>query len=156
MDDGKYVKLYQRLSNATVPDPIFAGKDHRGVCENLFDQLQSIFGRFFSALPLCHRHDLHYRFLALPQSELWPIVEEFSLILRCCLLLLTLPHCCKKFFLLKCRYLLRILNSFLSVHVTEHCGGVRFSNFLTGVDLDLDDYCRPFLLALLEVCFVLT
>ncbi|BAT94669.1 uncharacterized protein HKW66_Vig0189940 [Vigna angularis] len=150
MGDRKYVELYQRLSNATVPDPIFAGKDHRGVCENLFNQLHSIFRRFFSALPLCHRHDLHYRFHPLPHSELWPIVEEFSLILRCCLLLLTLPHSCQKFFLLKCRYLFRILNSFLSVHVTEH-RSVRFSNFLTDVDLDFDDYCRPFLLALLEV-----
>ncbi|QCE07709.1 hypothetical protein DEO72_LG9g2729 [Vigna unguiculata] len=150
MDDAKYVKLYQTLSNATVPDPIFEGKDHCGVCETLFDQLHSIFRRFFSALPLCHRHDLLSRSLPPPHSGLWPIVEELSLILRCCLLLLTLPHSDQKFFLLKGRSLLRILNSFLSFHVSEH-RGVRFRNFLTDEDLDLDDSCRPFLRALLEV-----
>jgi len=154
MADANYFELYQSLSNATVQDPILQGKDHRGVCETLFGQLHSTFHRFFSDLPLRHRHDLHPRPLPPPHSRLWPIVKDLSLILRCCLLLLTLPHFDQKFLLLKCRSLLRILKSFLSLDVTER-RGVRFRNFLSDVDLDLDDTCLPFLRALLEVCFVL-
>ncbi|RDX92921.1 hypothetical protein CR513_24889 [Mucuna pruriens] len=147
MDDAK--KLYHSLSNATAQDPILKDKDLRSVCETFFDQLYSIFDQFFSALPLRH-HDPHARSLTPPHSRLWPIVEDLSLLLRCCLLLLTLPHSDQKFLLLKCRSLLRVLNSFLSLHVTEH-HELRFRNFLSDVDLDLSDSCRPFLCALLEV-----
>ncbi|CAJ1976555.1 unnamed protein product [Sphenostylis stenocarpa] len=148
MEDAK--KLYHSLSNFTVQDPILEGKDHRSVCETLFHQLHSSFHQFFSALPLRHLHDPHSRPLPHTHSRLWPIVEDLSIILRCCLLLLTLPLSDQKFLLLKCRSLLRILNSFLSLHVTEH-RVLRFRNFLSDVDLDLDDSCRPFLRALLEV-----
>ncbi|KAK6645814.1 hypothetical protein PHAVU_L001685 [Phaseolus vulgaris] len=150
MDEANYTELYQSLSNFTVEDPFLQGKDHRRICETLFEQLHSTFDRFFSALPLHHIHDLQYRPLPPPNSRLWPVVKNLCLILRCCLLLLTIPHSDQKFLLLKCRSLLRILNSFLSINVTEH-HGVRFRNFLSDVDLDLDDSCRPFLRSLLEV-----
>lgn len=155
MDEANYTELYQSLSNFTVEDPFLQGKDHRRICETLFEQLHSTFDRFFSALPLHHIHDLQYRPLPPPNSRLWPVVKNLCLILRCCLLLLTIPHSDQKFLLLKCRSLLRILNSFLSINVTEH-HGVRFRNFLSDVDLDLDDSCRPFLRSLLEVGFVFT
>ena len=153
MEDAK--KLYESLSNATAQDPIILkDKDLRSVCETLFDQLNSTFRRFFSALPLRH-HDPHAWSLPPPYSRLWPIVEDLSLVLRCCLLLLTLPHSDQKFLLLKCRSLLRVLNSFLSLDVAER-RGLRFRNFLSeDVDLELPDSYGPFICALLEVGSVL-
>ncbi|KAK7391605.1 hypothetical protein VNO78_20022 [Psophocarpus tetragonolobus] len=141
-------KLYQSLSKANSPDPILKGKDPRCLYDSLFDQLWSKFRKFFSALPLRH-HDPHSRSLPPPHSQLWPIVEDLAFTLRCCLLILTFPHSDQKFLLLKSRSLLRILNSFVSINVTQH-HGLRFRNFLSDVDLDLADSCRPFLCALLE------
>ncbi|KAG5052138.1 hypothetical protein JHK87_004336 [Glycine soja] len=127
--------------------------DAKKLYESLFDQLNSTFRRFFSALPQRH-HDPYARSLRPPppppHPRLWPIVQELSLVLRSCLLLLTLPRSDQKFLLLKCRFLLRVLKSFLSLDVAEH-GGLRFRNFLSGVDLELPDSCRSYLCALLEV-----
>ncbi|XP_020222744.1 uncharacterized protein LOC109805157 [Cajanus cajan] len=133
MEDAK--RLYQSLSNATAEGPILKDKDLRSVCETLFDQLNSAFGQFCSALPLRH-HDRHAPPLPPPHSRLRPVVEDLSLLLRCSLLLMTLPHPDQRFLLLKCRSLLRVLNSFLSLDLIQG---------------DLSDSCRPFLCALFEV-----
>ncbi|KHN44032.1 hypothetical protein glysoja_037887 [Glycine soja] len=96
--------------------------DAKKLYESLFDQLNSTFRRFFSALPQRH-HDPYARSLRPPppppHPRLWPIVQELSLVLRSCLLLLTLPRSDQKFLLLKCRFLLRVLKSFLSLDVAE-------------------------------------
>ncbi|XP_027366283.1 uncharacterized protein LOC113872717 isoform X2 [Abrus precatorius] len=148
MDDTR--KLYQSLSNATAEAPILIDKDPRTLWETLFEQLRSTFHQFFSALPRRHHHDPQTLSLPPPHSRLWPIVEDLSLILRCSLLVLTLLPSDQKIFILKCRSVLSILNTFLSLDVNES-HGLRFRNFLSDVELELSDSCRPFLCALLEV-----
>ncbi|KAL2325053.1 hypothetical protein Fmac_024111 [Flemingia macrophylla] len=125
MEDAK--RLYHSLSNATGEGPVLKDEDLRSVCETLFDQLNSTFAQFCSALRLRHRAR---------RPRLRKVLENLSLVLRCCLLLTTLTHSDQKFLLLKCRFLLRILKSFLSPHLVQG---------------DLSDSNRPFLCALLEV-----
>ncbi|XP_061337545.1 uncharacterized protein LOC133284528 isoform X1 [Gastrolobium bilobum] len=149
MDDTK--KLYDSLSNAAT-DPHPNLKDPHTLCETLFDQLHSTFHRFFSALPLLH-NDAEIGSLPLSDSRLWAIVEDLTLILRCYLVLLTFLHSDLGFLLHNCRRVLRVLKPFLSVDVNQRHGStvLRFRNFLSDVDIELSDRCRPFLCAVLEV-----
>ncbi|KAK2455645.1 hypothetical protein QL285_003075 [Trifolium repens] len=148
MEDTK--KLYNSLSTATTTtataeDPIL--KDTTTLCQTLFNQLYTKFLEFFSLLPL-HNHEPETRSLPSPDSRLWPLVKHLSLILRCSLVVLTLPYSDQEFLIKKTHRILRILNSFLSVTGTNV---LLFHNFLSDVHVELSHSCRPFLCALLEV-----
>ncbi|CAK8571974.1 unnamed protein product [Lathyrus sativus] len=156
MDDTK--RLYHSLSTATtttttttVQDPIL--KDTDTLCESLFNQLNAKFHEFFSALPLV-THVPETEFLPSPDSQLWPLVEHLSLILRCSLVALTLPYSDQNFFINKLRCILRILKSFIFVDVTQLHDGTTVllcRNFLSDGQMELSDSCRPFLCAVLQV-----
>ncbi|KAI5398120.1 hypothetical protein KIW84_063786 [Lathyrus oleraceus] len=152
MDDTK--RLYHSLSTATTTtaqDPIL--KDTATLCETLFDQLNAKFHEFFSALPLLNNVPVT-EFLPSPNSQLWPLVEHLSLILRCSLVVLTFPYSDQNFFTNKRRCILRILKSFLFVDVTQLHDGTTVllcRNFLSDVQMEFSDSCRPFLCAVLEV-----
>ncbi|GAU23819.1 hypothetical protein TSUD_27280 [Trifolium subterraneum] len=149
MEDTK--KLYNSLSTATTTtattaeDPIL--KDTTTLCQTLFNQLYTKFLEFISLLPL-HNHDPETRPLPSPDSRLWPLVQHLSLILRCSLVVLTLPYSNQEFLINKIGRIIRILNSFLSVTGTTV---LLFHNFLSDVHIELSDSCRPFLCAVLEV-----
>ena len=112
-------------------------KDTITLCETLFNQLNAKFQEFFSALPL-HHHDNLPGPLPPPDSRLFSLVENLSLILRRSLVALTLPFSDQEFLINKCRFILSILKSFLSVDITHN-------------QLQLSDSYRPFLCTVLEV-----
>ncbi|XP_058749249.1 uncharacterized protein LOC131622238 [Vicia villosa] len=145
-------RLHHSFSTATtttttVQHPVL--KD----TETLFDQLLFKFYEFFSALPL-HNHVLDTGLLPSPDSRLWPLVENLSLVLRRSLVVLTLPYSDITFFTNKCCCVLRILKSFLFVDVTQLHDGTTVllcHNFVSDVPMEFSDSCRPFLCAVLEV-----
>ncbi|PNY02925.1 hypothetical protein L195_g026246 [Trifolium pratense] len=154
MEDTK--KLYRSLSTATTTtttttttaeDPIL--KDTTNLCQTLFNQLYTKFLEFFSLLPL-HNHEPDDETMSLPSpdSRLWPLVQHLSLILRCSLVVLTLPYPDQAFLINKIHRIFRILNSFTSVTGTTF---LLFHNFLSDLDIKLSHSCRPFLCAVLEV-----
>ncbi|KAK7268672.1 hypothetical protein RIF29_21378 [Crotalaria pallida] len=157
MHDAK--KLYQLLSNNNnnnnTSDPNL--KDPSVLYESLFHQLHTTFQQFFSSLPPLLNNDKEYEPQSgshpCPNSRLWSIVEDLSHILRCCLVVLTLPNINQQFLLLNCHFILTALKAFVSVQVTECHGGtfLRFRNFVSDVDMDLPDSSAPFLCAVLEV-----
>ncbi|PNX68041.1 hypothetical protein L195_g055952 [Trifolium pratense] len=136
MEDIK--KLYHSLSTATTTtttaeDPIL--KDTIALCQALFDQLYTKFLEFFSLLPL-HNHEPETRPLPSSDSRLWPLVQHLSLILRCSLVVLTLPYSDQAVLINKIHRILRILNSFISVTGTTV---LNFHNFLSDVHIELSD-----------------
>ncbi|KAK7278540.1 hypothetical protein RJT34_23570 [Clitoria ternatea] len=116
--------------------------DATATAQDLFNQLNSTFHHFLSALPPPN-HDPHTT-----PSPL-PTLQHLSFLLRSCLFLLTHSNTDPNF-LLKSRHLLRLLRSFFSVRFTQH-QTLRFRNFLSDADLELSDSCRPFFSVLLEV-----
>ncbi|XP_020967683.1 uncharacterized protein LOC107616012 [Arachis ipaensis] len=112
--------------------------------------LGTAFRTLFSALPLFHdRHAAGSDPNPDQNSRIWPLVEDAAILLRCCMVSLTLLHSDQKFLVDKTRFLHRALHAFVSVHVAN-CR-LRFRNFVSGADVELSDSCRLFLCALLEV-----
>ncbi|KAJ7949693.1 2-isopropylmalate synthase [Quillaja saponaria] len=147
-------------------------KDLRNLCDNLFQELDSKFKLLVSAL-----HDVSASGsceLSENKSHLWAIVQELSLVLRCCLVSLTLIDSDQQFLLEKCRYFICMLKILLSFDVKEAskgdcesfkkfvahkctyadngCTATVVEEFVACISfLEPSDPCRPFLCAVLEV-----
>ena len=150
--------LYLSLSNPTLraQDPNL--KHPRDLCETLFHQLHTTFKTLFSSLPLFDGdHEAGIGSDTGPNPRLWPLVEDAAIVLRCCMVSLTLAHSDQKFLRDKTRFVLRALKAFVSVDVGEHRGRtvLRLRNFVSGADVELSGSCRPFLCAVLEVLLLL-
>ncbi|XP_057732691.1 uncharacterized protein LOC130947995 isoform X2 [Arachis stenosperma] len=145
MENPKTLYLSFSKSNSN-----FNHSDLLILCEILFENLGTAFRTLFSALPLFHdRHAAGSDPNPDQNSRIWPLVEDVAILLRCCMVSLTLLHSDQKFLVDKTRFLHRALHAFVSVHVAN-CR-LRFRNFVSGADVELSDSCRLFLCALLEV-----
>ncbi|KAL1294850.1 hypothetical protein AAHE18_19G169300 [Arachis hypogaea] len=145
MENPKTLYLSFSKSNSN-----FNHSDLLILCEIFFENLGTAFRTLFSALPLFHdRHAAGSDPNPDPNSRIWPLVEDAAILLRCCMVSLTLLHSDQKFLVDKTRFLHRALHAFVSVDVAN-CR-LRFRNFVSGADVELSDSCRPFLCALLEV-----
>ncbi|KAL1342201.1 hypothetical protein HN51_028782 [Arachis hypogaea] len=145
MENPKTLYLSLSKSNSN-----FNHSDLLILCEILFENLGAAFRTLFSALPLFHdRHAAGSDPNPDQNSRIWPLVEDAAILLRCCMVSLTLLHSDQKFLVDKTRFLHRALHAFVSVDVAN-CR-LRFRNFVSGADVELSDSCRPFLCALLEV-----
>ncbi|XP_028790663.1 uncharacterized protein LOC114746602 [Neltuma alba] len=137
-------------------------KDLCLLSDDLFKHLHVKFEHFFSTL-----RDLSEsgsRQVPGLQSKLWEIVQDLTLVLRSCLIILTLLESEQQSLLKKCRYICQILNIFYSIEVNERNGRaqITFENMgscefnassaelSTPASFELNDPCRPFLCSVLE------
>lgn len=132
-------------------------KDLCVLSDSLFKLLSGKFELFFSAL----RDVSESGSRQVPElhSNLWNIVKDLTLVLRSCLIILTLLESEQKSLLEKCRYICQILKIFVSMDMGESNERTQivFENLAfgectnTNVELTESDPCRPFLCAVLEV-----
>lgn len=138
-------------------------KDLCLLSDDLFKHLHVKFEVFFSSLRDLSENgsrqvpELH--------SKLWKIVKDLTLILRSCLIILTLLESEQQSLLKKCRYICQILKIFGSIDMDGRNGRTQITvENLDSCELnptsvepsisascELSDPCRPFLCSMLEV-----